>query len=552
MSDSVSVEAVEISNGEKKDLLDLVTEQQSLRATYKLKPEQVPGILLPYQIRWHQDQARIRFCVKPRRVGFSWGCIAAEGSLEAAAQSGMNQYYMGYNMGMAAENIGDALTFARAYGMACSAIDISREREVIGEKKQDITRFRLSFASGHIYEALSSSPWNWRGRQGHAHIDEAAFHRNLHEVIKGALAFLMWGGRVDIISTHNSEENDFFQLQEDILTGKLPTWSLHKFNFDDAIAEGFYQRICLVTGQEWSRSAEMAWRQEQFDSYPNQEDANEELLCIAKRGSGAYFSRMLVEQCMIDDIPTLRWSQPAEFVTNPMRIKITDQWIEDNLKPIIDNMTKHPTAYGQDFGRTGDLSDIWIMQNREPARWTMACDIELRNLPFDVQARIRDYLLDNVPKLQHAAFDARGNGQSHAEGALQKKGATLISCIMATAGMYADWFPKYHSCLEQRSFFIAKNPDIITDHRRVVLRKGNPTMDDGRDKGQDGLPRHGDSAIAGLMVYIASQTKGGIIEYTPVPDKNQRIWGQTQTTRGDVNAIDRAADMPTYDTKGAV
>lgn len=300
----VTVEPIEVSAGEKKDLLDLVDEQQALRATRKLPPEQVPKILLPYQIRWHLDQSNVRIAEKSRRIGWSWGCIAAEGALEAAAERGMNQYYMGYNMGMAAENIGDALTFARAYGMVCSAIDISREREVrrevknevISETRQDITRFRLTFASGHIYEALSSSPWNWRGRQGHALIDEAAFHRNLREVIKGALAFLMWGGRVDIISTHNSEENDFFDLIREVKAGKLPTWSLHHIDFDKAIAEGFYKRICLVTGREWTRQAEQKWRDEQYASYPSQEDANEELGCIAKRGSGAYFTRMLLEQ----------------------------------------------------------------------------------------------------------------------------------------------------------------------------------------------------------------------------------------------------------------
>lgn len=514
MSDgAVSVEPIDVSAGEKKDLLSLVDEQQALRATRKLSPEEVPKVLLPYQIRWHQDRANVRIAEKSRRIGWSWGCIAAEGALEAAATRGMNQYYMGYNMGMAAENIGDALSFARVYGMACSAIDISREREVIGEKKQDITRFRLSFASGHSYEALSSSPWNWRGRQGHALIDEAAFHRNLQEVIKGAMAFLMWGGRVDIISTHNSEENYFFDLVRDVKAGKLPTWSLHHIDFDQAIREGFYRRICLVTGKDWSADAERAWRDEQYASYPSQEDAHEELGCIAKRGSGAYFTRLLLEQCMIDEVPVLCWAKPAEWVTDPDRLAETALWIADNLKPVLDNMTRHKTAYGQDFGRSGDLSVIWVSQQRDASRWTQAFALELRNIPFDVQARIRDVILKNVPMLHHAAFDARGNGQSHAEGALQLCGQARVSCVMATAAMYMDYFPKYHQALQERAHLIARNEDTITDHRRVVLRKGNPTMDDGHDKGRDGQLRHGDSAIAGLMLHIATLADGGVIEF---------------------------------------
>jgi phage FluMu gp28-like protein len=523
MSDSVVVESLEVSKGEKKDLLSLIDEQQALRATHKLSADQVPKILLPYQIRWHRDKSNVRICEKSRRIGFSWGCIAAEGALEAAATKGMNQYYMGYNMGMAAENIGDALAFARAYGMACSAIDISREREVIGEKRQDITRFRLNFASGHIYEALSSSPWNWRGRQGHALIDEAAFHRNLQEVIKGALAFLMWGGRVDIISTHNSEENDFYSLIRDVKLGKVP-WSHHYIDFDQAIREGFYQRICLVTGKQWSAENEKKWRDEQYASYPNQEDANEELGCIPKRGSGAYFTRLLLEQCMIDDVPTLRWSKPADFVTDPNRLVETDFWIKDNLKPVIDNMTKHKTVYGQDFGRSGDLSVTWVSQQRDPLRWTQAFALELHNIPFDVQARIRNYILKNVPMLHHAAFDARGNGQSHAEGALQNCSYGQVSCIMATAATYIEYYPKYHQALQERTHLIGRNEDVITDHRRVVLRKGNPTMDDGHDKGQNGEQRHGDSATAGLMLHIATMADGGVIEYNEMPSKDSQYW----------------------------
>jgi phage FluMu gp28-like protein len=522
MSESVSVEPVEVTAGEKKELQNIILEQQSLRATHKLSLSEVPKILMPAQIRWHQDMSQVRIAEKSRRIGFSWGCIAAEGALEAAADSGMNQYYMGYNIGMAAENIGDALLFARAYGVIASQmnvtdIDISREREVIGDKKQEITRFRLKFASGHIYEALSSSPWNWRGRQGHARIDEAAFHQDLSEVIKGALAFRMWGGRIDIISTHNSEDNYFFELIREVKAGKLPTWSHHYIDFDQAIIEGFYKRICLVTGKEWSLEAERQWRDEQFDSYPNQEDALEELSCIPKKGSGAYFTRLLLENCMIDDVPIVRWSKPAEWVTCPTRLEEAKKWIADNLKPVIDNMTGHRTCYGQDFGRDGDLSNIWLMQARESNHWTMAAMIELRRIPFDVQALIRDWILDNIPLFHHASFDAGGNGQSHAEGALQRHYQNMISCIHLTAQFYAEWFPKYRQTYEDRSFLICRSEDVIADHRSVTVSKGRPMMSDKRIKGSDGEFRHGDSTIAGLMAYHATQQEGQkVATYEPM------------------------------------
>jgi phage FluMu gp28-like protein len=81
---------------------------------------------------------------------------------------------------------------------------------------------------------------------------------------------------------------------------------------------------------------------------------------------------------------------------------------------------------------------------------------------------------------------------------------------------------------EDRSFLVADCEDIITDHRRVVLVRGRPTMDEGHDKGEDGLKRHGDSAIGGLMAYVATYQKASIIEYTPMPSKEDRFWGKNK------------------------
>jgi phage FluMu gp28-like protein len=521
---AVQSEPLDLSQGEKKDLVGLVEEAQSKRMTRRLKPSDVPKILLPYQIRQHQNSSALRLTDKCRRIGWSWGCIAAEGALEAARERGMSQFYMGYNLGMAAENIGDALTFARAYGLAAGAltdIEVFRDREtmqvwengVLGEKRQDITRFKLTFASGFVYEALSSAPWNWRGRQGHAWIDEAAFHNDLAEVIKGAMAFLMWGGRVDVISTENGEDNPFHEMVKDWQAGKLPKWTFTKIDFDQALREGFYKRVCLVLGKEWSPAAEVAYRAEIFEGYPSLEDANEELLCIPKRGTGVYFSRMLLENCMEDGIPTLRWEKPAEWVTCPTRMEECEAWIRDVLRPALDAMTSHRSTYGQDFARDGDLSAIKLSQERKPHIWTEAFSIELRGIPFDVQARIRDEVLDGVPALHHAAFDASGNGASHAEGALQKLGAARVSCIKLSAAFYAEWFPKYRQSFEDRSTIIARDENTILDHRHVISTRSGPTMDDKRSKGTDGKPRHGDRAIAGLMEYYARCQDGGPLEF---------------------------------------
>ena len=512
-------EPLEISEGEENDAIDYVEELQNKRAGARLKAVDVPNILLPYQVRWHKDESVVRWGVKSRRIGFSWGAYAAEGALEAAETNGMDQLYMGYNMAMAAENIGDAAFFARAYGLAAMEIKVSKERhfrkvrdpesQVLNDEKKDVYRYKIEFASGHVYEALSSSPWNWRGRQGHARIDEAAFHRDLMEVIKGALAYRLWGGRISVTSTHNGEDSEFNQLDREILAGKL-NWSRHFIDFDLALREGLYKRICLVRGIEWSEEAQEQFKEDAYGDYPSREDADEELGCIPKRGSGAYFSRLILEHCNDDSIPVLAWAMPSSYVTDKDREAIADDWINDHLKPVIDSLPTHQrSVYGQDFGRTGDLSVIKVAQELTPQTWRTGFDLELRNIPFDIQKKIMLYILDNIPLFHHAKFDARGNGQSHAEAALQSHGEQKIDCVMLTQAWYAEWFPKYRTAYEDKSLIIRASEDVIADHRLVRSDKGRPHIpNDVRVKGSDGEFRHGDSAVAGLLCWAATQEEG--------------------------------------------
>lgn len=498
---------------EREEALHLVDDIQAKRSGIKLAglPQtDIPHILLPYQVRWHLDSSIVRICDKGRRVGFTWGAWAAEAALEAArARGGMDQFYMGYNQGMAAEFIGDCATFARWYNQICSKIDVGLESVVVDDEKRDIVTYKITFANGNKIEALSAMPHNWRGRQGHARIDEAGHHMRLEAVIDGALAFRIWGGRISIGGTHHGEDSPFNEYVKRCVEGKL-RWSHHRVRFSDAIAEGLYKRICLVTKASWSHEVEAEFVADTRNGYPTVESANEELECIPKRGSGVYFSRLLLEKCAQPGLPVVVYSKPAVFVTDPDRLAVTQKWIDDVLAPLVRALPRHlRSVFGQDFGRSGDLSTIVIGQPEERSRaWRTPLRIELRNIPFDCQKWIVSWLLDNLPLFHHAKFDARGNGQSHAEAALQKVGAQKVECVMASAKWYDEWFPKYHQAFEDGEIVTFGDEDWIADHRSVVLVAGCPRMSDARTKGSDGGDRHGDAAIAGVLMWAAVRQEG--------------------------------------------
>jgi len=232
-------------------------------------------MLLPYQRRWLADQSLIKIAEKSRRIGFSWA-DAADSALEAAKINGVDTFYIGYNIEMAQQYIKDVAYWAKAYQLSVSDF----EESVIEENGRNIFTYTIHFLSGYKVAALSSRPANLRSKKGRLRIDEAAFHEDLAELVKAALAVVMWGGSVGIWSTHDGEDNDFNKLIEAIRTGDRH-YSHHRVSLDDALSEGFYQRICLVQNQVWTLEGELAWRSQMYQDYGDA--ADEELGCIPKK-----------------------------------------------------------------------------------------------------------------------------------------------------------------------------------------------------------------------------------------------------------------------------
>lgn len=466
-------------------------------------------ILLPYQIRWMADQSAVKVAEKSRRVGITW-TEAADSALHAATKAGMDTWYLGYNKDMALEFVDVAAQWARQFNKAATEI----EQLVVDDERKDILAYRIRFSSGHKIVALSSRPSNLRGKQGRAVIDEAAFHDDLGGLLKAALAFTMWGGSVRVISTHNGADNPFNELVNDIRAGRKP-YALHRITLDDAIADGLYYRICQKLKRKWSSAAETAWRSELFTEYG--EDADEELLCVPRHSGGAFLSSTLIEGRMRGDVRVMRWEMPEEFAHLPEgeRARAAADWCEEALAPPL--LALDPLAatfFGEDFGRSGDLTVIWPLQLLSNTVRRTPFVVELRNIPFRQQEQILFYIADHLPRLTAGAMDARGNGQYLAETAMQRYGARIVQ-VMLSAQWYRDNMPRYKAAFEDGAIEIPRDADILADHRSLVMDKGVVHVPDKRTFGADHKGRHGDSAIAGALAYFASRTEVAEIDYTP-------------------------------------
>ncbi|MCB1909979.1 MAG: hypothetical protein KDH15_21670 [Rhodocyclaceae bacterium] len=465
-----------------------------------------PMALLGYQGRWCADRTPVKVIEKSRRIGLSWG-EAADTALLCAQTSGMDAWYIGYTKDMAVEFVRDCADFARFYGLAAGEIEAGEEIFIDGDEKQSILTFTIRFASGWRITALSSAPRNLRGKQGRVIIDEAAFHTDLAELLKAALALLIWGGQVHVISTHNGAENPFNELVEDIRAGKKP-YALHRITFDDAVADGLYERVCLRKGEEPTPEGKAIWVADIRAQYGD--NADEELDCIPKNSAGAWLTRALIEARMVD-APVLRWKPPADdFVLWSDELRTADMavWLVNHVGPLLAALDPElRSGFGEDFGRSGDLTVIAPFQLQRNLTRRFPFLVELKDCPFDQQRECLFYIGDRLPRLLAGKLDGRGNGQYLAEKAVQRWGAARIECVMLSQTWYRENTAPLKSAFEDGTIELPRDADLLDDLRAFQVVKGVPMIPDKRTKGADGNQRHGDAGVAILLAHAASRAE---------------------------------------------
>lgn len=466
-----------------------------------------PPVLLPFQQAWVAEKKEVAVWRKSRRVGASW-CTGSLAVLTAGAENGEDVLYIGYSEDMTQEFIEDCGMWSRAFAKAAFEVGefLFDDTDESGETRH-IKAFKITYPSGKKILALSSRPRSIRGKQGLVVIDEAAFHDDLEGLITAALALLIWGGRVLILSSENGAENPFHQLVDDIKAGKLD-YALHEVTFRQAVAEGLAKRVFLKMGWRWSPEAEAEWVVKIYALYKGRSD--EELDCIPRNSAGYWLSRQLIESCMEPDIPIVRWEPPeAGFVMWSDRLREAEvkDWCDRVLLPILkglDEKRKH--IVGGDFGRLADLTSFAVGSIEQDLALRTRLLVELRDMPFEQQKQVFYYIGERLPRFVAAKLDARGNGHYLAEVAMQKFGSR-VEGVMTSEGWYRDNTVPFKTAFQDRVIVLPKDDDVLDDLRLFEVVRGVARMPEARNTGKDGKQRHGDSGIAFLMMHAASRAE---------------------------------------------
>lgn len=446
----------------------------------------------------------------------------------------MNVYYLGYNQDMTVEYIQACAMWARAFNYAAGEIEEAIWHDEDADK--NIKTYTITFPSGYRIVALTSRPSNLRGRQGVVVIDEAAFHSDLAELLKAALALLIWGGEVHVISTHNGTDNPFNELIDEIRAGKRKG-ELFRCTFKEAVADGLYKRVCLRKGIPWDKAEELEWVKDVYSYYSDA--ADEELDCVPSQGGGTFLSLAILEARSRSSVPVLRLSYPVgyEVIAEPLRLVDSLAWCERELAPLLAQLPAGAWSfYGMDFARSGDLSVIVPLLQEQDSRKRPPFMVELRNVPFKQQEQILFYIVDRLPNFMAGANDARGNGQALAEAAAVQYGHNRISQVMLTEGWYRDNMPGLKADLDDGTLYdLPSDRDVIADLRAFRMVKGVARIPESRTNEKGAAQRHGDAGIAIALARFASRMDIEQYGYEAVRSSNSNSFDDDDTFSGGRN-----------------
>ncbi|MGE4302457.1 MAG: terminase family protein [Novosphingobium sp.] len=450
---------------------------------------------------------------KSRRIGLTWG-VAAFATLKAASSTsagGQNVWYMGYDKDMTLEFIEVCAMWARAFGLVAGEL---QEEEVLyvddNGKEQGVKAFSIRMASGFRITALASVPRALRGKQGIVLIDEAAFHNDVQEVIDSAMALLIWGGQVVIISTHFGVENAFNLLIEEIRAGEAGVEGKRKgkvvtITFMDAIADGLAERTALV---KKTRGLPVPTKEEFIsDTYGYYGDAaSQELDCVPKTGAGSLIT--------LDDIIAC----------------------EDENAGIAEFYQGGLCYVGRDVARRNDGQVQYCMELVGDVLWQRDTYEEVGQT-FAHQETFFDNLFATRRVVQ-ARIDQTGMGENPTERAIAKHGASRVVGELLTGPNRYDLAIGLALRFERRKIRIRN--DLVTRADLMALKKvGSETS--GGIRIVNASKVHADRFWAYALASRAAELAGSLYEYKGI-GTDGKLRGMKRGDPGYINP----ADLPGY------
>ena len=147
---------------------------------------------------------------------------------------------------------------------------------------------------------MSSNPDAQAGKRGHRLLDEFALHPNAKQLYSIAYPGIMWGGILEMLSSHRGSQAFFNQLIiEAKYKGNPKNISLHKVTIQDALDQGFLEKLQAKLPEDDER--QQMDRAAYFDfirsGCPDEETFLQEYMCVPSDDASSFLPYDLITSC---------------------------------------------------------------------------------------------------------------------------------------------------------------------------------------------------------------------------------------------------------------
>lgn len=357
----------------------------------------VSGILYPYQRRWINDKSRFKLGLFARQAGKTFTTtleIVEDVLLAEALGQRVRWVILSRGERQAKEAMDEGVKLhLRAMGAAFEYF----ESDFKGVNDATYKQLEIVFPHGSKITALPANPDTARGYSANVFLDEFGFHKDSREIWKALFPVISAPGlKLRVTSTPNGRKNKFY----DLATGADTTWSRHKVDIHQAVAEGLDRDIPELRA---GLSDEDAWASEYELSFADDADS--------------WLSYDLIASAEHEDA-----GLPEFYMGGLVTVGV-------------DIAARKDLWAGIPFEEVGDVAWCREVQTRKGARFSEHLDI-LRG--FDKGYRVSKFVMDQTGMGEGPVQDAQDAfGQYRVEGVLMSPQRQL-AIVTAAVQMFQD------------------------------------------------------------------------------------------------------------------
>lgn len=422
--------------------------------------------LLPYQVRWVEDDSPLKIVVKARQTGYSFS------STLRAVMRCLNRRTTWVFLSKGERQSRMLMEKVQEHVQSCGIVSqVSDSQFFEGTLSRQL---EVRFANGSVIYGLPANPDTARGYTGNVTLDEFAFHGDAEKIYTALYPITTRGYGLELISTPNGQQGKYFEVAKaaGLVDGQRAAgneWSAHKTSIYEAIEQGLKVDLDrLKSGVD-----DETWRQE--------------FCCEFVTAASEWISGELLESCTSPDASSDFWG----YVAQPGRQLAALAREGGNL------------FAGWDIARNRDLSVIWISEMLGDVTWTRGI-IEMRNMPTPDQVKQARALM---PYLRRISIDQSGMGLAIVE-ELEREYPGKVEGVQFTQSTKETLAVRARRRMEEAKVRIPSDPGIGASFRSVK-RMLNALGQIRFDTEHDAAWGHADHWWAFAMAEMACQAATG-------------------------------------------